>query len=112
MGPTGDCRSVRGAGLLPLVLLLAVARSPIDRLLSLQRMPELRLLLPELDVRLEVLLAILAPLWRVTARCVLALRVGHRGRPRERSIIAQVLVVYSPRLRVWRMTTGQVLSTR
>ena len=48
-------------------------------------MPEPWLLLPELDVRLEVLLAILAPLQRVTARLVLDLRVGRRGRPRERS---------------------------
>ena len=95
-----------------LVLLLAVGRGPIGRPLSLQRMPEPRLLLPELDVRLEVLLAIFTPLRRVTALLVLDLRVGRRGRPREWSVIAQVLVVDPPLLRVWWMTTGLVLSTR
>ena len=75
-------------------------------------MTEPRLLLPELDVRLEVLLAIFAPLRRVTARLVLALRVGRRGRLRERTIIAQVLVVDPTRLRVERMTTGLVLWIR
>ena len=53
-------------------------------------MPELRLLLPELDVCLEVRLVILAPLQRVTALLVLDLRVGQRGHPQERSGIAQV----------------------
>ena len=48
-------------------------------------MTEPRRLLPFLDVRLEVLLAILAPLRRVTARLVLALRAGSCGRPRYRS---------------------------
>ena len=72
-------------------------------------MTEPRLLLPGLDVRLEVLLAILAPLRRVIARLVLALRAGGRGRPRERSSIAQVLaVVCHPRLRAWRMMTVPV----
>ena len=42
-------------------------------------MTEPRLLLPCLDVRLEVLLVILALLRRVTARLVLALRAGGRG---------------------------------
>ena len=46
------------------------------------------------------------------ALLVLGLRVGQRGRPRERSVIFQVLVVDPPRLRVWRMTTGVMLSTR
>ena len=105
-------RSVQGVGLLPLVLLLAVGRCPIGHILSLQRMPEPRLLLPELDVRLEVLLAIFTPLRRVTALLVLDLQVGSRGRPSERSVIAQVLVVDPPRLRVGWMTTGLVLSTR
>ena len=112
MGPTGDRRSVRGVGLLPLVLLLAVGRGTIGHLLVLQNLTKPRLLLPELDVRLEVLLAIFALLRQVTALLVLDLRVGRRGRPRERSVIAQVLVVDPPRLRVWRMTTGRVLSTR
>ena len=107
MGPTGGRRSIRGVGLLPLVLLLAVGRGPIGHVLSLQKMPEPRLLLPELDVRLEILLAIFALLL-----LVLELRVGRRGRPSELSVIAQVLVVDPPRLRVGRMTTGLVLSTR
>ena len=47
-------------------------------------MTEPRLLLPFLDVRLEVLLAILAPLRQVTACLVLALRAGGRERPRKR----------------------------
>ena len=68
-------------------------------------MPELRLLLPEPDVRLEVLLAIFALLWRVTARLVLDFRVGRRSRPREQSGIAQVAVVDPPHLQGWRMTT-------
>ena len=112
MGPTGDRRSVRGVGLLPLVHLLAVGRGTIGHHLVLLKMHEPKLLLPELDVRLEVLLAIFAPLRRVTALLILDLRVGRRGRPRERRVIAQVLVVDPPRLRVWWMTTGRVLSTR
>ena len=75
-------------------------------------MTEPRLLLPELDVRLEVLLAIFAPLRRVTARRILALRVGRRGHLRKQSIIAQVLVVDPTRLRLKRMTTGLVLWIR
>ena len=81
-------------------LLLAIGRGPIGPILSLQKMSEPRLLLPELDVRLELLLAIFAPLRWVTAHRVLALRVGRCGHPRERSIIAQVLVVDPTRLRV------------
>ena len=87
-------------------------RDPIGHPPSLLRLPELRFLLPELDVRLEVLLAIFAPLRQVTARLVLDLRVGQRSRPRERSVIAQVAVVDTPRLRVWQMTTGPVLLIR
>ena len=112
MGPAERRRSVRGVGLLHLVLLLAAGRGPIGRHSSLRRIPEPRPLLPELDVRLELLLAIFASLRRVTARLVLGLRVGRRGRPRKRSVIAQVLVVDPLRLRVWRMTTGLVLSTQ
>ena len=93
-------------------LLLVTGRGPIGHPLSLLRLLELRLLLPELDVRLEVLLAIFALLRRVTARLVLDLRVGRRGRPRERSVIAQVVGVDPPRLRVWRMTTVLVLLIR
>ena len=70
MGPTGGRRSVRGVGLLPLGFLLAVGRGPIGQILSLQKMPELRLLLPELDGCLGVLLAIFTPHRRVTALLV------------------------------------------
>ena len=102
IAPTlGACALVLVSG--RLVLLFAVGRNPIGRILSLQMMTEPRLLLPELDVHLEVLLAIFAPLRRVTACRVLALRVGRRCHPRERTIIAQVLVVDPTRLRVERM---------
>ena len=97
-------KKVLGVGLLPLVLLLATGRGPVGRPRSLLRMSESRPLLPELDVCLEVCLVILAPLRRVAALLVLNLRVGRRGRPQERSGIAQVAVVDPPRLRLWRMT--------
>ena len=51
------------------------------------------LLLPELDVRLEVHLAIFVPLLQVTALHDLALRVGRRGRLLEETIFDQALVV-------------------
>ena len=57
-------RSVLGIAPLPLVTLLAAGRSPIGLLLL--KMTESSLL-PLLDVRLEVLLAIFAPLRRATA---------------------------------------------
>ena len=68
-------------------------------------MTEPRLLLPFLDMRLEVLPAILTLLRRVTARLVLALRAGGRGRPRERNGIAQGLAVCPPRLQARWTTT-------
>ena len=105
MGPTCVRRSVLEVGLLPRVLLLAVGRGTIGHLLVLLKMNELLLLLPELDVRLKVLLVIFAPLRRVTALLVLDLRVGRSGCPRERSAIVQALVVDPPLLREWRMTT-------
>ena len=102
-------RSVLGVGLLPLVVLPAAGRGPIGLLRSLLKMTEPRGLLPLLDVRLEVLLAILAPLRRVTARLVLALRAGGSGRPQERSGIAQGLVVVCPpRLQARRTMTVPV----
>ena len=91
MGPTGDQRSGQGGGLLPLVL-LAVGSGTIAYLL--RKMTEQRLLLPKLDVRLEVLLVIFA----------LLRQVGRRGRLHEFSTIARVLVVDPPRLRVGRMS--------
>ena len=94
IGPTGDRRSGYGGGLLPLVLLLAVGRGTIAHLL--RKMTEPRLLLPKLDVRLEVLLGIFALLRQVTACLILALRVGLHGRLHELSTIARVLVVDHP----------------
>ena len=76
MGPAVLGRSALGIVLLPRVLLLASGRSPIGLLQILLKMTEPRLLLPFLDVRLEVLLAILSPLRHVTACLVLALRAG------------------------------------
>ena len=69
-------------------------------------------LLPELDVRLGVLLAFFAPLRWMTVRRVLYLRVGRHGRPLVRSAIDQALVVDPPLLRERRMMTGRVLSIR
>ena len=104
MGPVVLRRSVLAVVLLPLVV-LAARRSPIGLLRILLKMTEPRLL-PFLDLRLEVLLAILAPLRQVTARLILALRVGGCGLPRERSSIAQGLVVVCPTcLRARRMMT-------
>ena len=79
MGPVVRRRSILGIVLLPLVVLLAAGRSPIGHLLVLLKMTELSLLLPFLDVRLEVLLAILALLRQATASLVLALWAGGRG---------------------------------
>ena len=102
-------RSVLGIVPLPLVILLAAGRSPIGHLRILLKMTEPRLLLPFPDVRLEVLLAILAPLRQATARLVLALRAGGCGLPWERSGIAQGLaVVCAPRLRARRTMTVAV----
>ena len=75
----------------------------------LLKMTEPSLLLPFLDVRLEILLAILAPLRRATAHLVLVLRAGGRGLPLWRSNIAQGLaVICPPLLRVRRTMTGLV----
>ena len=109
MGPVVQGRSILGIVPLPLVVLLAAERSPIGHLLVLLKMTEPRLLLPFLDVRLEVFLAILAPLRRAIARLVLALRAGGCGLPRERSGIAQGLAVVCPqRLRARRTMTVPV----
>ena len=79
MGPGMRQKSILGVGLLPLVLLPATGRGPIGHSRSLPRIPEPRPLLPELYVRMEVLLVILAPLRRLAALLVLDLRVGRRG---------------------------------
>ena len=91
---TGRASKKRPRGRSPstLVLLLASGRGPIGHPQSLLRIPEPRPLHPELDVRLEVPLVILAPLRRVAALLVLDLRVGWSGRPQERSGFTQVAV--------------------
>ena len=109
MGPVDRRRSELRIIPLPLVVLLDTGRSPIGLLRNLPKMTELRLLLPFLDMHLEVLLVILAPLRWVTASLVVALRAGSSGRPQERSGIAQALaVVCPPRLRARRTTIALV----
>ena len=109
MGPVMRRRSILGIIPLPLVVLLAAGRRPIGHLPVLLKMTEPSLLLPFLDVRLEILLAILAPLRRATAHLVLALRAGGRGLPLWWSDIAQGLaVICPPLLRVRRTMTGLV----
>ena len=83
MGPTDARRSVPGGGLLLLFLLLVVGRSTIGLPRILLRKTEPMLLLPELDMRLEVHLAILALLRLMTVRRIL----GRHGRLREATII-------------------------
>ena len=68
MGPTDVRRSVRGEGLLPLDLLHVVGRGTIGLPRALLSKTEPMLLLPELDVRLGVHLAIFVPLELMTAR--------------------------------------------
>ena len=99
MGPTGVRRSVQG---------VIVRRSTIGLPRALLRKIEPMLLLPELDVRLGVLLAIFVPLQQMTARHVLDLRVGLRGRLQERSTFDQALVIDPLLLRERQMTTGRV----
>ena len=81
VGPVVRVRNVLGNDPLPLVGLLVARRSPIDLLRVLLKKIEPSLLLPPLNVRMEVHLAIHAPLQRVTARPVLALRAGGCNRP-------------------------------
>ena len=108
MGPTDARRRVTGGGLLLLCLLLVVGRGTIGLPRVLLRKTETMLLLPELDMRLEVHLAILALLELMTVRHVL----GRHGRLREASVIAQALVVDPLLLRERRMMTGRVPSSR
>ena len=86
----------------------AVGRSTIGLPPVLRRKIEPMFLLPEL----EVLLAIFAPLRRMTVRRVLNLRVGRHDRPLVQSAIDQALVVDPPLLRERRMMTGRVPSIR
>ena len=105
MGPFDRRRSELGIVPLPLVVLLDTGRSLISLLRILPKMTEPQLLLPFLDVRLEVLLVMLTPLRRVTARLALALRAGGQGHPQERSGIVQALVVVCSRCLRTRRTT-------
>ena len=102
MGQTDARRSVTGGGLLLLCLLLVVGRGTIGLPRVLLRKTEPMLLLPELDVRLEVHLAIPALLELMTVCHVL----GRHGHLREASVIAQALVVDPLLLRERRMMTG------
>ena len=96
---------------LPLVALLVAGRSPIGLLQVLLKKIEPCLLLPPLDLCLEVHLAIHAPLRWATARLVLALWAGGRGLPLQRSSIAQALeVICPPLLRMRRTMTVLVPS--
>ena len=81
VGPVVRVRSVLRNVPLPLVDLLVAGRIPIDLFRVLLKTIELSLLLPPLGVRMEVHLVIHAPLRRVAARPVLALRAGGRGHP-------------------------------
>ena len=108
MGPTDDRRSVTGGGVLLLCLLLVVGRGTIGLPRVLLRKTEPMLLLPELDVRLGLHLAILTLLEHMTVRHIL----GCHGRMREASVIAQALVVDLLLLRELRMMTGRVPSSR
>ena len=76
MGPTDVRRSDPGGGLLLLNLLLVVGRDTVGLLQTLLRKTEPMSLLPDLDGRLEVLLAMLALPGLMTVRRVLG-RHGH-----------------------------------
>ena len=78
--PAEQARDVLRNAPLPLVAFLAAGRSPID-LLALLKKIEPSLLLPPLDLCMEVHLAIPVPLRRATSRLVLALRAGGFGLP-------------------------------
>ena len=111
VGPADRARNVLGNAPFPLVALLVAGRSPIGLLRVLLKKIEPSLLLPLLDVCLEVHLAIPAPLRRATARLVLALWAGGRFLPLQRSGIAQALaVICPPLLRVRRTMTVLVPS--
>ena len=106
VGPAVRARNDLGNDPLPLVALLVAGRSPIGLLRVLLKKSEPSLLLPPLDMCLEVHLAIHAPLRRATARLVLALRAGGRGLPLQQSGIARALaVICPPLLRVRRTMT-------
>ena len=72
LGLAVRARNDLGNAPLPLVALLVAGRSPIGLLRVLLKKIEPSLLLPPLDVRMEVHLAIHAPVQLVTARPVLA----------------------------------------
>ena len=108
MVPTDVRRSAPGGGLLLLNLLLVVGRGTIGPLQILLRKTEPMPLLPDMDGRLEVLLAMLALPELMTGGRVL----GRLGHSRGKSGIGQVLVIDPLLLRVLWMTTSLVLSSR
>ena len=108
MGPTDVRRREPGGGLLLLDLLLVVGGDTIALLRIRLKKTELMSLLPNQGGHLEVLLAVLDLLGRMIVRHVL-------GRPDHMPGMTgtgQVLVVDLLLLRVLRMTTGLVLSSR
>ena len=107
MGPTDARRSVPGGGLL-LFLLPVVGRGTIGLPRILLRKTKPMPLLPDLDMRLEVHLAMLALLELMTVLLVL----GRPGHSQGKSIIDQALVVDPLLLLELRMTTGRVPSSR
>ena len=108
MGPTDGRRSDPGGGLLLLYLLLVVGRDTIVLLQTRLEKSEPMSLLPELDGRLEVLLAMLD-----LPGLMIVLRIlGRHDRTRGKTSIDQALVVDPLLLRVLRMTTGLVLLSR
>ena len=108
MGPTGKPRREPGGGLLLLDVLLVVGGDAIARLRIRLRMTELTSLLPDLGVLMEVRLLVKVLLGLVIDRLVLG-RLDHMP---EMTDTGQELVVDPLRLRVRRMTTGLVLSSR
>ena len=108
MGPTDVRRRELGGGLLLLDLLLVVGRDTIALLQVLLKKTEPMSLLPDLDGRLEVLLAVPGLPGRMIVRHVL----GRPDHMRGMTGIDQVLVVNPLLIRVLRMTTGLVLSSR
>ena len=108
MGPTDARRSIPGEGLLLLFLLPVVGRGTNGLPRILLRKTEPMPLLPDLDVRLEVHLAMLALLELMTVLRILA----HHGHSQGKSVIDQALVVDPLLLRELRTTTGRVPSSQ
>ena len=108
MGPTDVLRREPGGSLLLLDLLLVVGGGTIALLWIRLKKTELMPLLPDLGVRMKVLLAVPDLLGRMIIRRVL----GRHDHMPGMTATGQVLVVDSLLLRVHRMTTGLVLLSR